>query len=127
MSPHKKENKDIMNERVKHREYWRPFAGITLEGSGYKSSPYMLFNHNVLTDDIPAITHVDGTCRMQTVDDEFNPKMSSLLRKLKNPILLNTSFNDNKEPIVETPEDAINGFKKMNIDYLVIGNYIISK
>ena len=116
-----------MNERVKHREYWRPFAGITLEGSGYKSSPYMLFNHEVLTDDILAITHVDGTCRMQTVDDELNPKMCSLLRKLKNPILLNTSFNDNKQPIVETPEDAIDAFKKMNIDYLVIGNYVICK
>ena len=127
MSPHKKENKDIMNERVKHREYWRPFAGITLEGSGYESSPYMLFNHKVLTDDILAITHVDGTCRMQTVDDELNPKMCSLLRKLKNPILLNTSFNDNKQPIVETPEDAIDAFKKMNIDYLVIGNYVICK
>ena len=127
MSPHKEENKDIMNERVKHREYWRPFAGITLEGSGYKSSPYMLFNHEVLTDDILAITHVDGTCRMQTVDDELNPKMCSLLRKLKNPILLNTSFNDNKQPIVETPEDAIDAFKKMNIDYLVIGNYVICK
>ena len=127
MSPHKEENKDIMNKRVKHREYWRPFAGITLEGSGYESSPYMLFNHKVLTDDIPAITHVDGTCRMQTVDDELNPKMCSLLRKLKTPILLNTSFNDNGEPIVESPEDAMNAFKKMDIDYLVIGNYIISK
>ena len=126
MSPSKKENKDIMNSRVKHREYWRPFAGITLEGSGYESSPYMLFNHKVLTDDIPAITHVDGTCRMQTVDDELNPEMCSLLRKLKNPILLNTSFNDNGEPIVESPEDAINSFKKMDIDYLVIGNYVIS-
>ena len=126
MSPHREENKDIMNKRVKHREYWRPFAGITLEGSGYESSPYMLFNHKVLTDDIPAITHVDGTCRMQTVDDELNPEMCSLLRKLKNPILLNTSFNDNGEPIVESPEDAINSFKKMDIDYLVIGNYVIS-
>tara|TARA_B100001250_G_scaffold397093_1_gene403835 strand:- start:368 stop:2095 length:1728 start_codon:yes stop_codon:yes gene_type:complete len=126
MSPHKEENKDIMNKRVKHREYWRPFAGITLEGNGYDDSPYMLFNHKILTDDIPAITHVDGTCRMQTVNDDLNPKMCSLLRKLKNPILLNTSFNDNGEPIVETPEDAINSFKKMDIDYLVIGNYIIS-
>ena len=53
--------------------------------------------------------------------------MCSLLRKLKTPILLNTSFNDNGEPIVETPEDAMNAFKKMDIDYLVIGNYIISK
>jgi len=127
MSPHKAENKDIMNKRVKHREYWRPFAGITLEGNGYESSPYMLFNHKVLTDDIPAITHIDGTCRMQTVDDELNPKMCSLLRKLENPILLNTSFNDSGEPIVESPEDAIRGLINMDIDYLVIENYVICK
>ena len=126
MSPSKKENKDIMNSRVKHREYWRPFAGITLEGRGY-DSPYMLFSEEVLTDDIPAITHEDNTCRMQTVNDELNPRMCDLLRKLKNPVLLNTSFNDNGEPIVESPEDAIMAFKNMDIDYLVMGNYLISK
>ena len=125
MSPSKKENKDIMNSRVKHREYWRPFAGITLEGRGY-DSPYMLFSEEVLTDDVPAITHEDNTCRMQTVNDELNPRMCDLLRKLKNPVLLNTSFNDNGEPIVESPEDAIMAFKNMDIDYLVMGNYLIS-
>ena len=126
MSPSKKENKDIMNSRVKHREYWRPFAGITLEGRGY-DSPYMLFSEEVLTDDVPAITHEDNTCRMQTVNDELNPRMCDLLRKLKNPVLLNTSFNDNGEPIVESPNDAIMAFKNMDIDYLVMGNYLISK
>ena len=126
MNPSKKENKDIMNSRVKHREYWRPFAGITLEGRGY-DSPYMLYSEQVLSDDVPAITHEDNTCRMQTVNDELNPRMCDLLRKLKNPILLNTSFNDNGEPIVESPEDAILAFKNMDIDYLVMGNYLISK
>ena len=125
MSPSKKENKDIMNSRVKHREYWRPFAGITLEGRGY-DSPYMLYSEQVLTDDIPAITHEDNTCRMQTVNDELNPRMCDLLRKLKNPVLLNTSFNDNGEPIVESPKDAIMSFKNMDIDYLVMENYLIS-
>ena len=125
MSPSKKENKDIMNSRVKHREYWRPFAGITLEGRGY-DLPYMLYSEQVLTDDVPAITHEDNTCRMQTVNDELNPRMCDLLRKLENPILLNTSFNDNGEPIVESPKDAIMAFKNMDIDYLVMGNYLIS-
>ena len=125
MSPSKKENKDIMNSRVKHREYWRPFAGITLEGRGY-DSPYMLYSEQVLTDDVPAITHEDNTCRMQTVNDELNPRICDLLRKLKNPVLLNTSFNDNGEPIVESPKDAIMSFRNMNIDYLVMGNYLIS-
>ena len=125
MSPSKKENKDIMNSRVKHREYWRPFAGITLEGRGY-DSPYMLYSEQVLSDDVPAITHEDNTCRMQTVNDELNPRMCDLLRKLENPVLLNTSFNDNGEPIVESPKDAIMSFKNMDIDYLVMGNYLIS-
>ncbi|BCU93618.1 MAG: hypothetical protein CM15mV2_2470 [uncultured marine virus] len=60
----------------------------------------------------PAIVHEDGTCRMQTVNDELNPKLCTLLRKFEVPVLLNTSFNDNGEPIVETPEDAIKHLKK---------------
>tara|TARA_E500000331_G_scaffold36698_1_gene30533 strand:+ start:2055 stop:3734 length:1680 start_codon:yes stop_codon:yes gene_type:complete len=126
MSPSRKDNKDIINSRVKHREYWRPFAGVTLEDRGY-DSPYMLYAQDVLTDDIPAITHEDNTCRMQTVNDELNPKLCTLLRKFENPVLLNTSFNDNGEPIVETPEDAIKAFDKMDLDYLVINNYILCK
>ena len=63
---------------------------------------------------------------MQTVNDELNPRMCDLLRKLENPILLNTSFNDNGEPIVESPKDAIMSFKNMDIDYLVMENYLIS-
>ena len=124
MSPKRAENKYIINQRVKHREYWRPFAGVTLEDRGY-DSPYMLYAQDVLTDDIPAITHEDNTCRMQTVNDELNSRLCVLLRKMDPPVLLNTSFNDNGEPIIETPEDAIIGFRKMNMDLLVIGNYLL--
>ena len=121
----------IINERVKHREYWRPFAGVILEEAvgdyfleGY-DTPYMLFSQHSTTDEIPAITHEDKSCRIQTVNDELNPKLCQLLRKFEQPILLNTSFNDNGEPIVETPEDAIIGFRKMDMDLLVIGNYLL--
>ena len=85
----------------------------------------MLFSQHSTTDEIPAITHEDKSCRIQTVNDELNPKLCQLLRKFEQPILLNTSFNDNGEPIVETPEDAIIGFRKMDMDLLVIGNYLL--
>ena len=133
MSPSKKENKDIINSRVKHREYWRPFAGVVLEdyvGEYFEegfNTPYMLFSQTAKSDKIPAITHEDKTCRIQTVNDELNPRLCQLLRKFEDPILLNTSFNDNGEPIVETPDDAIRSFKKMDLDYLVIGNYLLWK
>ena len=131
MSPTKAENKDIMNSRVKHREYWRPFAGIMLEdhvGEYFEpgdKTPYMLHSQVSITDKLAAIDHVDRTCRIQTVNDELNPRMCQLLRKLEIPVLLNTSFNDSGEPIIETPEDAISSFKKMDMDYLVIGNYLL--
>tara|TARA_R100000005_G_scaffold95618_1_gene77883 strand:+ start:1128 stop:2795 length:1668 start_codon:yes stop_codon:yes gene_type:complete len=131
MNPKNKSNKDIMNSRVKHREHWRPFAGIMLEeyvGDYFEpgeKTPYMLYSQTSITDKIPSIDHGDRTCRIQTVNDKLNPRICKLLRKLEVPILLNTSFNDNGEPIIETPEDAISSFKKMDIDYLVIGNYLL--
>ena len=131
MSPCKLENKDIMNSRVKHREYWRPFAGVIQEHlvkdyfkEGF-STPYMLFSQHVKTDKLPAITHEDGTCRIQTVNRDQNERLYSLLEKVEHGCLLNTSFNDNGEPIVEEPMDAILAFRNMDIDYLVIGNYLI--
>lgn len=140
MHPGPAENKDILNSRVKHREYWRPFAGIILEEylEEYFNekfiSPYMLYSLTVKDEkieEISAITHVDNTCRIQTVNDTINPRMTKLLNKFKEetgiPVILNTSFNDNGEPIVETPLDAIHSFKNMDIDYLVIGNFIIRK
>lgn len=140
MHPGPKENKDIINDRVKHREYWRPFAGIILEDHLNEyfnedfNSPYMLYSLTVKddkVDEIGAITHVDNTCRIQTVNNKYNQQVTTLLEKFKSlsglPVLLNTSFNDNGEPIVESPKDAINSFMNMNIDFLVIGNFIVRK
>jgi len=132
MSPTDHSNKDTLNSRVKHREYWRPFAGVVPEECASKyfdggDNPYMLFSRKVIVDSLPAITHEDKTCRIQTVNKKLNPKLHCLLHKLDTPVLLNTSFNDNGEPIVETPEDAINAFKNMDLDLLVIGNYLLWK
>ena len=133
MSPTRAENKDILNERVKHREGWRPFAGIIREEDvadyfeeGFVT-PYMLYCQTSKTDKIPAITHVDKTCRIQTVNESQNPRVYELLGKLDLPVVLNTSFNDNGEPIVETPHHAILSFLKMDIDSLVIGDFIVDK
>lgn len=140
MSAAVKENKDILNSRVKHREYWRPFAGIILEEyveSYFNDSfdtPYMLYSLEVAEDKrhlIPAITHVDNSCRIQTVNRKHNQHVTHLLERLNQlygtPVILNTSFNDNGEPIVETPTDAIRAFKNMDIDILAIGNFIVTK
>jgi carbamoyltransferase len=140
MNPTPKENKDIMNVRVKHREEWRPFAGIVLDedfseyfNENY-TSDYMLYSFTVKEDKIKhleAITHVDKSCRAQTVNESLNPQITMLLKKYKElsgiPVLMNTSFNDNGDPIVESPKDAILSFLNMDIDYLVIGNYIVPK
>lgn len=140
MNPRIKENKDLLNSRVKHREYWRPFAGIILEKhlSDYFEedikSPYMLYSLTVKEDkrsEIPAITHEDNSCRIQTVNKKYNQQVTTLIDKFYEltgtPVVLNTSFNDNGEPIVESPEDAIKAFLNMDIDHLVIGNFIVSK
>jgi carbamoyltransferase len=140
MNPKLHENKDLMNLRIKHREYWRPFAGIIIEDSLNEYfvedfvSPHMLYSYKVKSNKkhlMPAIIHEDDTCRVQTVNKNQNFKIYSLLesfnKKSHVPVLLNTSFNDNGEPIVESPNDAISSFLKMNIDILVIGNYICVK
>jgi carbamoyltransferase len=140
MNPTPKGNKDLINSRIKHREYWRPFAGIMLEE--YQSeyfvenypNEYMMYSLVVKPHQrkkLGAITHADFTCRIQTVNEKLNPEVTVLLQKYNNltecPILLNTSFNDNGQPIVETPRDAIIAFKNIDLDYLVIGNYFVSK
>ena len=140
MNPSPKENKDIMNHRVKHREYWRPFAGIILEEhlSEYFEedyiSPYMLYSLTVKEDKIPeiaAITHEDKTCRIQTITEDYQPETTQLLREYYDltgiPVVLNTSFNDNGEPIVESPKDAVNAFNNLDIDFLVMGTYVVRK
>lgn len=140
MSPLEAANKDTLNRRVKHREAFRPFAPAVLEErvSEYfvldRPSPYMLFVPDVIEEKksvIPAVTHVDGTARVQTVTAERNPHFRRLIESFEEatgvPVLLNTSFNDNGEPIVETPEDAIACFLKTDIDALLIGDSLLVK
>lgn len=126
--------KDIVNT-VKGREWFRPFAGTILEEDasqwfdmrGLKSSPFMVYAVNVLEEkknSIPAITHVDGTCRIQTVNVVQNKHYYKLINafkvKTQVPILFNTSFNLSGEPIVETLEDAINTLKRSKLEYLYL-------
>ena len=140
MNPSPQENKDIINSRIKHREYWRPFAGIILEEhlTDYFEedyiSPYMLYSLTVREEKIPeiaAITHVDRTCRIQTITEKYQPETTRLIQEYYKltgiPVLLNTSLNDNGEPIVETPKDAVKALINLDIDFLVIGNYVVRK
>ena len=127
--------KDKLNMQVKHRESFRPFAPACLEESADEyfdidcPSPFMLLIAKVKKDNIPAITHIDGTARVQTVNAVQNPKFYSLIKEFQKltgvPVVLNTSFNDSGEPIVETPEDAVITFKSTNLDALIIGDYLL--
>lgn len=129
--------KDLVNSRIKFREGFRPFAPSVLEEyvkplfSCDRNSPYMMFTYHVATNNLPAVTHVDYTARIQTVSEKDNPLYHLLLKCFYDltgcPVLLNTSFNVMGEPIVCTPQDAINTFLKSGLDYLVIGNFIIKK
>ncbi|MCX5388165.1 carbamoyltransferase C-terminal domain-containing protein [Streptomyces sp. NBC_00083] len=134
--------KDIINTRVKHREPFRPFAPLVLEEQAPKifdmgrktSSPYMTFVFPVreeYRDRIPGAVHVDGTSRIQTLTDEGTPRLTALLRRFIEltdvPCLINTSFNVAGEPIVCTPTDALNCFLGTEIDYLVLGNHLVTK
>jgi carbamoyltransferase len=128
--------KDLINSKIKLREDFRPFAPSVLEDyyqeyfDTNQTSPYMSRIMNVISDKIPGVTHVDRTARIQTVTREFNQKYYDLIAEFYNqtgiPMLLNTSFNC-QEPIVESPEDAVNTFKKCGLDILVIDNWIIRK
>ena len=132
------EMKDILNARVKHRESFRPFAPAVLaeHSSEYFEfgceSPYMLLIAKVKKPEaVPAITHVDNTARVQTVTREANGVFYDLIKEFQKltgiPCILNTSFNDAGEPIVETPEDAILCFLKAEMDYLVLGEYLLDR
>jgi carbamoyltransferase len=95
--------------------------------------PFMLKVYNVLPEkqgEIPAVTHVDGTGRLQTVHRDTNPLYWELIKEFENqtgvPVVLNTSFNEN-EPIVCTPEEAIECYSRTKMDVLVIGNYLVRK
>jgi len=132
--PRRAEIKDILNQRIKRREAFRPFAPAIL--SEYVAdyfeqthpSPAMLMVYQVKPDrraQIPAVTHVDGTGRLQTVTREFNSRFYDLIAAFYKitgvPVLLNTSFNEN-EPVVCTPRDAIDCFLNTRMDVLYIGN-----
>ena len=135
--PRKKEMKDIINEKVKHRQWFRPFAPSILreEVSNWFEhdidSPYMSFAikfKEEVRNKAQAVVHFDGTGRLQTVTENDNKWYYDFIKsfhiKTGVPILLNTSFND-REPIVETPLDAIKCFKNTEIDYLYFYDYNI--
>ena len=137
--PRRAEMKDILNSRIKHRETFRPFApSILAERVGdyfnqSHPSPYMLMTYRVKPEklgEIPAPTHVDGTGRLQTVNQEQNPSYWRLISEFEKltgvPVLLNTSFNEN-EPVVCAPEEAIECFLRTRMDVLAIGNYLVEK
>jgi len=131
---------DILNARVKFREDFRPFAPAIIEESASlyfdieEVSPYMLLVpkvHPHMAHRIPSVTHVDGTARVQTVSHEENPLFHDLIsafgRRSGVPVVINTSFNIRGEPIVCSPDDAIRCFLHTDIDYLVIGPFIVGK
>jgi len=131
-SPFPAEMKDIINDRVKHREDFRPFApAVLLEDlqlyfEGDQESPYMLMTYKTRkeqVDSIPAVTHVDRMARVQTVTEESNPVLRHLIEAFKSvtgvSVLLNTSFNVMGQPIVETPRQAVECFLGVQMDFLV--------
>ena len=136
--PRRADMKDILNAKIKHRESFRPFAPSVMEEfvSEYFEmdipSPYMLMVAPIKKPkDIPAVTHVDGTGRLQTVSKESNELYYNLINEFykitKIPIIINTSMNVMGEPIVNTPDQAYSMITKTDMDCIVMGNYIIKK
>jgi carbamoyltransferase len=139
VDPRRAEMKEVLNQRIKHRESFRPFAPSILEEAAADyfersyPSPFMNLAYPVRAEKrgvIPAPTHVDGTARLQTVSRQTNPKYWGLIKEFEKltgvPVLLNTSFNDN-EPIVLKPQEAIDCFLRTKMDVLVMGNYLVEK
>jgi len=137
--PRRPQIKDVLNQRIKHRETFRPFApSVLAEATGEyfersDPSPFMTFAYAVRPEKravIPAPTHVDGTARLQTVNREANPLYWRLLKEFANltgvPVIVNTSFNEN-EPIVCRPEEALDCFLRTKMDVLVLGNFVLEK
>ncbi len=133
--------KERLNGRVKKREFFRPFAPSILEERVHdyfwmpkeQLSPYMILTGDVRPEKrgiIPAVTHADHTARVHTVNKKVNPRYWQLIAEFEKltgvPVLLNTSFNEN-EPIVCTPQDAINCFSRTEFDVLAIGDYLVTK
>jgi carbamoyltransferase len=131
--------KDILNARIKRREWFRPFAPSILEersGEYFEENypvPYMLQVYKIRPEkrrELPAVTHEDGTGRLQTVSELSNPLYYRLIKTFAEqtgtPVVLNTSFNEN-EPIVNTPEEAVDCFARTRMDTLVLGKAVVRK
>jgi len=137
--PRRGDMKDILNLRIKHREPFRPFCPSILAEAASEyfeqdyPSPFMVMAYAIRPEkraQVPAITHADGTGRLQMVTETASPRYYRLIRAFADltgvPILLNTSFNEN-EPIVATPAQAIDCFLRTHMDVLVIGNCLLQK
>ena len=138
--PRHAEMKDHLNAKIKFREEFRPFAPVVKEEAygdwfetlGMSESPYMLYTHKALRPgQTAAVTHVDGTSRVQTVSPEQNAYLYRILeafeRRTGVPVLINTSFNLRGEPIVSSPSDALKTFFASEIDYLVLEDFVVEK
>ena len=138
--PRKKSMIDKVNKKIKFRESFRPFAPTVLEEEAHnyfetdEPSPYMLFVHDVVEgkqQEIPAVTHVDGTSRIQTLNRSTNPFyhdiISKFFEKTDVPVLLNTSFNLKGMPIVNRPEEAVKVLKQSGLDAVVTRDSIVSE
>ena len=132
--------RDRVNASVKFREEWRPFAPACLEEAAADyfeppaDSPFMILTFTVRPEKravIPAVTHADGSARVQTVSRETNPPLWGLISEFAGltgvPVLLNTSFNLRGEPIVCTPQDALRTFYTSGLDFLVMGSHVLAK
>lgn len=139
VDPRRSEMKDVLNERIKRREWFRPFAPSILAEKVSEwfeinyPEPFMIKTYRWRREKqnlVPAVVHKDGTGRLQTVEEEANPRYWRLIKEFENitgiPIVLNTSFNEN-EPIVNTPEDAINCFLRTKMDVLVLENFYVTR
>ncbi len=133
--------KDIINAKVKHREMFRPFAPVIAEEDVHDyfeidkdEEPFMLFVYPIKEEKrvlIPAVTHVDGSGRLQTTSKKQNPCYYGVIKEFeklsKVPVLINTSFNIRGEPIVCTPQDAYRCMMGTGIDYLIIDKFLIAR
>ena len=133
--------KDILNDKVKHREPFRPFCPSIIAESvddyftgKIRDSPFMILSFDVkgeMRDRVPAIVHVDGSARPQFVEKDVNPLYHDMIKKFGkitgDPIVLNTSFNDKGQPIVRVPDQAIKMFYGTGMDCLVLGNFLLKK
>ncbi len=139
VDPRRAEMKDVLNSRIKRREPFRPFAPSILEertGDYFTISypdPFMIKVYPVRPEkrsEIPAVTHVDGTGRLQTVSKKHNPRYWQLIKSFEEqtgvPVVLNTSFNEN-EPIVNTPAEALNCFLRTRMHRLVMGDWVVER